>query len=230
MDIREDGPADDKPDDRPAIGRRSLLAKVSVGAVAGLAVGATPVVAQTAPQSFEPARHALDSWLDELPGSHRVFVDSSTLHGGPNALRYASNVITTHVDAYAGTPADVAMVVCFRHESTPFAFDDAIWAKYGAGLDSEATTAPTTNPMNAPTVSNGGNSIGSLVAQGVNFAICLRATRGIAGRLARTAGVPAEQVLEELMAGGIPNSHFVPAGVMTATRAQEYGYSLLYAE
>jgi intracellular sulfur oxidation DsrE/DsrF family protein len=227
MDDHENGPANVKREDHDVIGRRSLLANVGVGAVAGLAVSATSVVAQTSPRSFEPARHSLDSWLDELEGSHRVFIDSSTVPGGANALRYANNIITAHEEAYSGTAADLAMVVCYRHASTPFAFDDAIWAKYGAGFD---PAAPTTNPMNAPAASNGGNTIGSLVAKGVQFAICLRATRGRAGRLAARAGVPAEEVLEELMAGAIPNSRFVPAGVMTATRAQEYGYSLLYAE
>jgi intracellular sulfur oxidation DsrE/DsrF family protein len=228
MDDREKGPANEKHEDHPLIARRSLLAKMSVGAVAGLAVGAQSVAGQTAPQSFEPARHALDAWMNELPGSHRVFIDSASMHGGPNALRYASNIVTTHEEAYSGTAADLAIVVCFRHESTPYGFDDAMWAKYGASFDSAAK--PTTNPMNVATASNGGSSIGSVVAKGVQFAICMRATRAYAGGLARRAGVPVDQVVDELMAGAIPNSRFVPAGVMAVTRSQEYGYSLLYAE
>jgi len=227
MDDREKGPAKEAREDHGVIGRRSLLANVGIGAMAGLAVGAPSVAAQTSPRRFEPARHGLDSWLDELEGSHRVMIDSSTVKGGANALRYASNIIEAHENAYSGSAADLAMVVCYRHDSTPFAFDDAIWAKYGAGFD---PAGPTSNPMNEPTAANGGHSIGDLVAKGVHFAICLRATRSRAGRLAARAGVSAEAVLEELMAGAIPNSRFVPAGVMTVTRAQEYGYSLLYAE
>jgi intracellular sulfur oxidation DsrE/DsrF family protein len=213
------------------IGRRALLTNVGVAAVAGLAGGATAVYSQTSrdPSTFEPARHSLDSWLDELEGSHRVFVDSSTPAGGANALRYANNVLAAHEEAYEGSASDFAMVVCFRHTSTPFAFDDAIWEKYSLG-GGDDDPEPRSNPMNEPTPSNGRNSIGSLVDRGVQFAICLRATRGIAGRLARAADVPTEEVLEELMAGGIRNSRFVPAGVLAATRAQEYGYSLLYAE
>ena len=230
MDDRENGPDNEQREDHGTIGRRSMLAKVGVGAVAGLAVSAPSLVAQTAPRQFEPARHSLDAWLDELAGNHRVFIDSSTTHGGANALRYASNIITVHEDAYSGNAADLAMVVCFRHESTPYAFDDAIWAKYGAGFDPSAATPPTANPMNTATASNGGTSIGALVAKGVQFAICSRATRAFAGGLARRAGVPVDDVVKELMAGAIPNSRFVPAGVMTLTRAQEYSYSLVYAE
>jgi len=210
------------------LGRRSLLKKVGATAVAGLAVGAAPACAQASPQSagFEPARHDLDSWLGEMEGSHRVFVDSSTMPGGVNAMRFASNILTAHEEAYSGKVTDIAMVVCFRHSSTPYAFGDAIWAKYGAALNPSADPVPTSNPLNG----SGQTSIGSLVGKGVHFAICARATRAVAGRLARAADVPTEDVLEELMAGAIPSSRFVPAGVMTVTRAQEYGYSLLYSE
>jgi intracellular sulfur oxidation DsrE/DsrF family protein len=219
-------------EDHDLLGRRSLLTKVSAAAVAGLAVSATAACAQASPPpaGFEPARHDLDSWLGELQGSHRVFIDSSTAPGGANALRYANNILTAHEDDYSGDVADVAMVVCYRHASTPYAFDDAIWAKYGGSFSPAADPAPATNPMNEPTGSNGGNSIGSLVAKGVQFAICSRATRSYAGQLARRAGVPTEEVLEELLAGAIPSSRFVPAGVMTVTRAQEHGYGLLYAQ
>lgn len=218
-----------KKQDREVIGRRALLTNVGVAAVAGLAAGPASVYSQASqePVAFEPARHSLDSWLDELEGSHRVFIDSSTRAGGANALRYANNIMTAHEEAYSGSAADFAMVVCFRHASTPFGFDDGLWAKYGFGGDDPA---PQSNPMNEPSSSNGQNSIGSLVAEGVQFAICLRATRMTARRLADRADVPVESVLEELMAGAVPNSRFVPAGVLAATRAQEYGYSLLYAE
>jgi hypothetical protein len=210
--------------DRGVIGRRSLLTNMSAVAVAGLAVGAKSASAQT-----PPAQYGRDAWLDELEGSHRVFIDSSTAPGGANALRYASNILTAHEDDYSGTAADFAMVVCYRHASTPFGYDDAIWEKYGGGFNSAADPAPTTNPMNVATGSNGGNSIGSLIAKGVQFAICSRATRSYAGRLASRAGLPVEEVLEELLAGAIPNSRFVPAGVVAVTRAQEHGYSLLYS-
>ena len=121
------------------------------------------------------------------------------------------------------------MIVCFRHLSTPDGFDDGIWAKYGSLFDRAAYPAPTTNPMNTAGPSSGGNSIGSSVARGVQFAICGRATRRYAMAIASSAGVTADEAFAELATGLIPNAH-MPAGVVTVTRAQEYGYSLLYAE
>jgi intracellular sulfur oxidation DsrE/DsrF family protein len=207
--------------DREVIGRRALITNAGVAAVAGLAAGPASVYSQASPQqvAFKPERHALDSWLDELPGTHRVFVDTATREGGTNSLRFASNILSAHEEDYGGRAQDIAIVVCFRHQSTPFGFDDALWSKYPLGGDDPR---PQSNPLR--------RSITSMVEKGMHFAICSRATRGIAGRLATAAGVSVDEMMKELMAGAIPNSHFVPAGVMAVTRAQEYGYSLLYSE
>lgn len=219
-----------KDTDQDKVGRRSLLTTMSVAAVAGLAASAGSAQTQPHPTGFQPARHDKDAWLDELPGSHRVFIDSSTMAGGPAGLWYANNMISAHEDEYDGSAADFAMVVCFRHMSTPYGFNDAVWAKYGAIFSRNADPAPTRNPLSTASASSGQNSISSSVARGVHFAICGRATRRFAMAIASATGGDADAVFAELTAGGVPNSHFVPAGVLTATRAQEYRYSFLYAE
>jgi len=219
-----------KDTDQDKVGRRSLLTTMSVAAVAGLAASAGSAQTQPHPTGFQPARHDKDAWLNELPGNHRVFIDSSTMAGGPAGLWYANNMISAHEDEYEGSAADFAMVVCFRHMSTPYGFNDAVWAKYGAIFSRNADPAPTRNPLSTASASSGQNSISSSVARGVHFAICGRATRRFAMAIASATGGDAEAVFAELTAGGVPNSHFVPAGVLTATRAQEYRYSFLYAE
>jgi len=215
-------------------GRRSLLTTMGIAAATGIAVSAASSTAQAQHEhqhaGFMPARHSQDAWMDELAGDHRVFIDSSTRGGGANALRYGNNILTAHGEDYAGADSDYAMVICYRHASTVYGFNDEIWAKYGAGMGGGADPVPTSNPMNVPTPGNGQNSNATLIARGVQFAICSRATRSLSRRLATRMGIPSEQILEELRAGAIPNSRFVPAGVVAVTRAQEYGYSLLYAE
>jgi len=146
-------------------------------------------------------------------------------------LRFASNIIKAHIEEYDGKPSDYAMVICFRHGSTPYGFGDALWAKYGEFLNrNKEIPAPASNPMNTPSADNGQNSIPSLVAKGVRFAICNRATRSLSTRIASSTGASVDEVYAELVAGAVPNSHFVAAGVLAVTRAQEYSYSLLYAE
>lgn len=222
----------DKGGERGTVGRRALLTNMSVAAVAGLAASAASVPAQAQGRAagFEPARHSKDAWMGELEGSHRVFIDSSTIPGGANAMRYANNIITSHEEDYEGEASDYAMIICFRHGSTPFAFDDALWEKYGANFNRNADPAPTSNPMNTASFSNGQNTIATLGERGVKFAICNRATRTFSRRLAAATGSSSDEVYADLVAGAIPNSRFVAAGVLAATRAQEYSYSLLYAE
>ena len=223
---------DDTNDKQAKVGRRTLLSGFSVAAVAGLAASAAsaPASAQNHGNGFRPTHHANDAWMNELSGSHRVFIDSSTLPGGANAMRYANNILTVNSEDYEGVDSDYAMIICFRHTSTPYAFNDSIWAKYGARLDRRADPPHTTNPMNTANAGNGQNTIAGLVDRGVRFAICNRATRSFSRMLAGATGTPYEEVYEELLANAIPNSRFVPAGVMAATRAQEFRYSLLYSE
>jgi hypothetical protein len=215
------------------VGRRTLLTNLSVAAIAGITASSGPVSAQTAerPAGFQPARHGKDAWLKELKGDHRVFVDSSTVEGGGNALRFANNIISAHIEEYDGKASDYAMVICFRHASTPYGFDDALWAKYGKYINrNDAIPTPSSNPMNSPNEYSGQNTIPKLVASGARFAICNRATRSLSQRIAAATGSSPDEIYAELVAGAIPNSRFVAAGVLAVTRAQEYNYSLLYAQ
>jgi intracellular sulfur oxidation DsrE/DsrF family protein len=227
--------------DQDSLKRRSLIMGVGTAA-AGFVVGASTACAQTPatePSGFVPARHELDAWMDELPGQHRIFVDSATASGGAEALLYTNNLYNAQENAYSGSAADFALVVCFRHLSTPFGYNDDVWSKYGAVFqnvmnfqDPDTGGAPTRNLMNSAdhtNLPNFGNTIGALVARGTQVAICNAATQFMAQQIANASGESADSVYEELVAGAVPGSRFVSAGVMALTRAQEYGYSLLYA-
>ena len=193
---------------------RARLAKVA---------GAGPAAAQTGDGGFQPARHPKDAWLGELLGNHRAFVDSSSIAGGATAVWNAGNMIDAHVSEYEGQPSDYALVVCFRHLSTPYGYDDAIWAKSGSSFMRNADSVPVTNPMKVPAANNGQHSLPELVEKGVQFAVCSRATRRMAGAIATATGATVDAVCAELAAGLIPKARVVPAGVIAATRAQEMG-------
>ena len=76
---------------------------------------------------------------------------------------------------------------------------------------------------------NGGDTVDKMLGRGVKIALCNAATRWYAGYTASETGGKADEVYKELVAAAVPNSRFVAAGVFATTRAQEYGYSLLYA-
>jgi len=219
--------------------RRSLMTGIGA-AVPALALTPAVARAQNSAEGFRPARHELDAWMDALPGKHRVFIDSATPAGGAEAVLYANNLYAANQGAYSIDASDLAIVVCFRHFSTVFAYNDAMWAKYGEQLsnlvgftDPKTDQHPTANLMDDDsyglTLPNFGNTITAQVERGAQFAVCMAATRFFSGFIAEAHGETAEAVYEELVANAIPNSHFVFAGVVATTRAQEYGYSLLYA-
>lgn len=188
---------------------------------------------------FRPARHPTDDWMDQIPGRHRVVIDAVTPEGAGNAFLFANNLYEANQKGYALANGDLAIIVVLRHFATPFAFTDAIWAKYGKAMaeavkfeDPKTKQPPTVNVYNAAgygeALPNFGNTIDALVKRGTHFAICDMATQFFSRQAAGSSGT-ADAVYKELVAGTIPNSKFSAAGVVGVTRAQERGYSLIYA-
>lgn len=210
--------------------RRALVAGLGA-TLAALTTGARPLRAQSASsRGFSPARHDADRWMDELRGQHRVFVDSASTQGGEDAVLFASNLFNVNEAAYGIKPADLAIVVCFRHQSTPYGYNEAMWAKYGLYFSQrlELAKPATANPLSPGGSGNeGARTLGTLIAKGAQIAVCAQATRAMAGRIAAATGASPEAIFKELTANPVPNGRFVAAGVVAATRAQEYGYSLL---
>jgi intracellular sulfur oxidation DsrE/DsrF family protein len=211
--------------------RRSILGSLGMAAIAGAALGTAPATAQDATTGFKPRRHALDAWMDELPGDHRVFVDTDNVQGGTNALRYVLNIINAHVNGYEGQPEEMAAIICYRHASTVLGFTDAMWAKYGTALATMGRLPaaaegqpPATHDRNPQT-----EAINDMAGRGVHFAVCNSATTMMSGFIARQMQMEQAEVYADLAANLIPNARLVPAGVMAVTRAQEYGYSFLYS-
>ncbi|MGI9261969.1 MAG: hypothetical protein ACR2QR_08035 [Woeseiaceae bacterium] len=215
--------------------RRSLLTGMGAAA-AGIAAGST--VANAQESGFTPARHDGDAWMDELPGQHRTWIDTSYGLGGMEALHYANNILNANANVDGGKDSDYAMVLCWRHYATALGYEDPMWEKYGEifspvmGLkDPETGEAFKINPANIANgnLDHGGDTIDKMVGRGVQFALCNAATRWYSRYIAGEIGGNAEDIYEEFVAAAIPNSRFIAAGVFGTTRAQEYGYSLLYA-
>ena len=215
--------------------RRDLLTGLGLGA-AGVAIA--PVAAAQG-NGGEPRRYELDAWLDRPDVHHRVFIDCARPLGGVEAVHYASNILRGHTMAYGGEESDFAVVVCFRRFATPFGWGDAVWAKYGQAFnrvlnypDPATGQAFTSNPLNSADrtdLPNRGVTVEALGDRGVKYAVCDGATRVISGLLARTTDGDADAIYKELADSLIPNARLVPVGVLTVTRAQEHGYSLLYS-
>ena len=217
--------------------RRSMISGMGTAA-AVVALGSSTAGAQTAAGRFQAARHPQDAWLDAVAGRHRTFIDASTPAGAGEAMLYANNLYVANKSGYALPEGDIVVVACLRHFATPFAFNDAMWTKYGKPMsallqftDPKTKQPPSKNVFNSPDygmeLTNLGSTIDSVVKRGTRFAVCDMATHFFAGGVAMASGGNPDAVYKELVANLIPNSHMVPAGVVAVNRAQEYGYTLL---
>ena len=216
--------------------RRSLLSAVGA-AIAAIALGPKQAAAQSPAGGFQPARHQPDEWLNQLPGRHRTIIDCATISGAGEGILYANNLYVGNKNGYQLNESDVAVVVCLRHLATVFAYNDAMWGKYGQAMtsfvDPKTKQAPATNLLNSSdygrTLPNNGISIPSVVKRGTHFAVCEMATRRIAGQVASAVKADPQELFKEFSANLIPNGHLVAAGVVAVNRAQEYAYTLLTA-
>lgn len=226
------------PEQKQPIERRAVLTALGTGA---LVLGATSASreASAADARWEPALDKQDDWM-ELPGRHRFVFDATSANGAGDALFFASNYLTVNESAYGLAPSQLANIIVLRHFATVFAYDDAMWAKYGStfsGLaqftDPKTKKAPDRNLYDVTgygqALPNMGVTLSSLGGMRVQFAVCGLATQKFAELLAGQSGGDAEAIRDELSAHLVPQSHLVPAGIVAVNRAQERGYALAYA-
>jgi intracellular sulfur oxidation DsrE/DsrF family protein len=230
---------------REALARRSFLSRLVAGAGAfGAAFGgASAASAQSAgvpAPAFTPARHSEDDWFDQTSAKHRFFYDTTTAGAFGQALFFARNYFVANASGYKLTDADLAQVICMRHESTSFAFTDAMWAKYGAALSARAENFLDPKTKQVPTINvylaggygeslkNVNVTIDQMAKRGVRFAVCAMATRAAAQVAAQQTGGNVDAIFTELTENLVSNGHMVPAGIVAVNRAQERGYSFSY--
>ena len=220
-------------------GRRSMLSGIGA-AIATFAVGSRTAAAQAPARAAQPARHDQDDWMGRLPARHRTVIDCATTNGAGEGILYANNLYVANRDGYKLPENDIGVIVVMRHFATVFAYNDAIWGKYGKPMsdlvmftDPKTKQAPTTNLLNSSAyglqMPNFGNTIESVVKRGTHFAVCHMATQFITGQVAMMIKGDAQALYKEFAANLIPNSHMAAAGVVAVNRAQEHGFTLLTA-
>ena len=235
------------------LARRSFLSRMGAGAAAfGAALGAGSwAQAQSASNStaaagpWKPVRHPEDDWYDQPAAKHRFFLDTTSPEAFAQALLFARNFYRGNANGYGLADADVAQIICARHRSTVFAFNDAMWAKYGATLSERANGFVDPKTKQAPTINvymaagsgpaagageepAGGAPLEGLLKRGVRLAVCSLATRGAATAIAQKSGAKVDDVFKELTEHLVPNGRMVPAGIVAVSRAQEHGYTFSY--
>jgi intracellular sulfur oxidation DsrE/DsrF family protein len=222
--------------------RRSFLSKLGIGLTGTSVVMGRRVAASqlppAAPGRWTAARHPQDDWLDQVPGQHRFVLDTTTAEGFGNALAFVGNYFAANESGYGLKDEDLAVVVVARHMSTPFAYNDAIWAKYNLPIsqrnkfvDPRTKQPPQANLFNSTgygdLLTNRGTTLASLLKRGLRLAVCQMSTRAYSGAIASATGSKTDAIYAEVVSNLVnSNAHMVPAGIVAVNRAQERGYSL----
>jgi len=218
--------------------RRSFFTAINSRIAALAAMAAGTALAQTKTETpWQPARHDKDDWFDKLPSKHRLVFDTTNADGFGEALRFAGNFIRVNQADYGVPSSELSVVIVARHRSTPFGWNDAIWAKYGESItsfeDPKTKKPATQNVFNATdygnALTNGGTTVNSILKQGVQLAVCNSATRALAGMIATKAGAKTDDIYAEITSNLLSNARMVPAGIVAVSRAQERGYTLVKA-
>ena len=224
------------------LARRSFLSRLGLGAAAvpALAAAAVPALAAAACAPAEKAAapaapmDELETWLAAMKGPQRVIYDCIQAAGGSDGILFARNFLKYSKDKLNTPEADMSVIVSFRHFATPFAFNDAMWAKYPFAsllkVDDPKTKKPAARniPLHDDVQGFEGASLPALAAKGVQFTACGAATEVIAGMLAGKAG-DATAVEAELRANLVPSARVVPAGVVVLQHAQKAGFAYTFA-
>jgi hypothetical protein len=234
------------PSDTPTP-RRDFIGTLAVSALAlaGAGCATSATAAQTTPSpsgraAAAPASttvtHWDDSWFARLTAKHKGLFDSPEIvenatPGPSQAVRYINGM---H-DALGAENSDVQTVVVVRHKSIPFAFNDAMWAKYKIGevskVKGDGDAWATKNPHASPHQPSGGASggdrpqsnFGWLTSHGHILLGCDLATQGYATQLAERTKGTMHTIYEELKANLVPGLILQPNGIYAVHRAQEAG-------
>jgi hypothetical protein len=229
--------------------RRGFLGRVIGTAAAFGVTGAGLAEAQQKPAAAA-AGSPNDAWIQKVKGTHRCLFDFPQFKNGMPLL-HILNYLNTYGEAYKAAPGTVGAVGTFYslgpQASIPFAFNDAMWAKYQlgeyTGLKDASGKAYTRNVFFRPTPDDAhllfaaiqspaidalkpalpGLGIENLQKMGTTFLLCRNAFGGWCAELEARKKGKASDLMPELMANLLPGVIPVPAMVIAIDKAQKAG-------
>jgi hypothetical protein len=223
--------------------RRGFLGRV-FGAAAAASVS---IVGGSVAAAQEPGP---DDWIKEVKGTHRCLFDFPQ-HKNGFPLLHILNYLNTYSAAYKVPAGQAGAVGTFyglgNQSSIPFAFNDAMWAKYQlgdyTGLKDAAGKAYTRNAFYRPTKDDlhllmqalgtptipaladamPGLGIENLQKMGTKFLLCQNAFDGWCLELEARGKGKGPEIQKELRANILPGVTIVPAMVIAIEKAQAAG-------
>jgi intracellular sulfur oxidation DsrE/DsrF family protein len=214
-------------DDQARQPRREFLERLGLVAVAA-SVPSVRILDVTRRRVAAPGWDM--SWVERVAAArYKAVVDATKVQD--DELETALDLMDTFHEVY---PSDeMRVVVVLRHYAAAMGLDDAMWDRYAIGEERTVTDPATRAPAKrnlylraAPDAKEAwerNGKIEPLVARGVIFLVCNRATMSLASTLAKKANKPVEEVKADLRANLVPGATLMPNGIFALIRAQNAG-------
>ena len=205
-----------------------------IGQLGAIAMAATVPTVRAPEAARRPvASSAWDmSWVERVMAApYKVAIDTTKIEN--DELYTALDMLDTFHEVYGCGNEPMQVVVVLRHFAAAMAQRDAMWEKYVIGEERSVTDPETKAPAKrnpflhpSPTAKESwelNSKIEPLVARGVIFLVCNRATMGLASSLAKRANKPVDEVKEDLRTNVVPGAILMPNGIFALIRAQNAG-------
>jgi hypothetical protein len=199
--------------------RRNFLSDLAIG---GTGVAALSLLMSDEMRAEGVAPAALAewdlTWIDRLTGKYRTVFDAPEVADGM-AFTNASVFMMGFKEVYDASDADMQAVIVMRHHGVVLAFNDAMWEKYGLGVDAKVENGEKKNPWTS--------DMDSLRKRGATLLACNLAANRLARETARRLNLDAETVRKDLFANLVTGVVLQPSGVFATIRAQQAGCSFM---
>lgn len=207
--------------------RRDFLASLTLAA-ATIALDRDEARAETSSRAWDTG------WIDSLAkAKYRVVFNGSDIADGA-VLDYTSTFFDHFHDVHDTPDADTRPVIVFRRLGTVMALNDAMWDRYGIGVDRKVddpiTKAPARrNPFwSAPAGDrHAATSIQSLQKRGLICLACNVSLMSMGYSFGQKTGRDAAEVAKELRENLVPGGIVVPSGIFALIRAQNAGCAFM---
>ena len=217
------------------VARRGFLVRLSQTAAALTAAFSDPARLGAASPSpaFSSNSAAPDAWIDGLKGEYKVMLHVHQYF--MTGLVDARTMLANARDAYGVPEAQHGIAVMTHGPAIQGLLGDNVWQRFALGafykVNDPKTGAPATRNMHlAPQEGEPIDAVvPDLMQRGVTFVVCNVALRTLAKRLA-PAGISADALHGELVAGLVPGTFLVPDLFVSIARAQKRGVAYLYTD
>lgn len=217
----------------PQSGAQSAQAPVPAAAPPNGAARAAMPLPPAPPASSEGPWDS--AWLDRVERATYKQVFDIASYGDGGALFYAKNYLNGIRDWYGANAPDVQIVMGVHGDAYPILFNDALWTKFGWGVEKKTndprTKAPSLrNVFWEPKEGEPQFEFGVDVLQrrGATFTLCNNVLRFVTRSLAAKHSTTYDTMRKELIAGLLPGVIVVPAMVAAIGMCQAKGCSYVY--